>query len=612
MLKEKYEEIYFSEIFDHIKLLNNIFINLEKNPKNENLILEALRIMHSIKGDSTVIGRNEIAKIAHEAENLLISIKNKKFIEKKDFDKLLEYIDKIEESLNSIRKNGKNTYKVIIENNFKDELKIIKAFLILKTLAENGNLISINPSYDALSSGNVPQTIIAIVSTQDIEKMKENLLKIEGITSVKFEILENKDFDTTEAIAAMNKLNEIEHLISTVESTSKENTGAIVDIIKDKYRLSEIRVNVKSLDKLFNLVGELVLAKSRLNNIVKSLDSNELKEVQRFLEGVVNEIQNEIMSIRLVPIGQVFGVFHRMVRDLAKELNKEIDLIIQGEETAVDRKILEELIDPIIHIIRNAVDHGIETPSERLKNGKNAIGTIKINAYRDASSFILDIEDDGRGIDPKLIKERALRIGLISESKAEAMSDEEAIYLICMPGFTTKDKASNISGRGVGMSAVKSKIEAMGGSLTIKSTLGLGTKITIRLPASMAMIKILVVRVGEEYYSIPLSDVVEIVQLKNIKYIKGQPFMDLRGKVIRLFSLSELLGIRENKKQNYVVIVKKADDKEYGFLVSEIVGEDEVTMRPFPQMLQGTRGLLGASILGDGRPTFIIDVMTLV
>ncbi|MCS7098537.1 MAG: chemotaxis protein CheA [Candidatus Methanomethyliaceae archaeon] len=613
MLKEKYEEVYFSEILDHIRTLNDILLNLEKDPKNEALIMEALRIFHSIKGDSAVIGMDKIAEIAHEGENLLISIKeNKSSINKEILNKLLNYIDEIDNYLGLIYNKNKNTFKIIIYNNFKEELKIIKSFLIIKTLAEIGNLISIDPPYDMLSSGNVPQMITAVVSVHDTEKLKENLLKIEGITSVEIHPLEKLDFNCNEAIAASDRMNEIEQLISTVESGTKENTGAIVDLIRDKYRLSEIRVNVKSLDKLFNLVGELVLAKSRLNNIVKSLDSNELKEIQRFLEGVVNEIQNEIMSIRLIPIGQVFGVFRRMVRDLSKEFNKEIDLIIQGEETAVDRKILEELIDPVIHIIRNAVDHGIESPSERLKNGKNATGTIKINAYREASNFILDIEDDGKGIDPKVVKERAVDMGLISRSRAEAMSDEEALYLICMPGFTTKERVSKISGRGVGMSAVKSKIEAMGGSLIIKSIVGLGTKITIRLPASMAMIKILVVKVGEQCYSIPLSDVIEIVQLKEVKYIKGQPFMDLRGKVIRLFSLSELLGIKENRKQNYVVIVKKADDKEFGFLVSDIVGEDEITMRPFPQLLQGTHGLLGASILGDGKPTFIIDVMTLV
>jgi len=508
------------------------------------------------------------------------------------------------------------TFKVVIRNNFEEKLKPIRAFALLRVLAENGDLAAVVPPYDRLAAGDVPLEVVATISTQDLQKLKEDLLKIEGVVSVEVSSAEGatpKD-EGMGSLKALDKIHQVDRLISTVETKSQETASASVDVTKDRYRLGEIKVNVQSLDRLFNLAGELVLAKSRLNNIVKSLDSADLKEIQRFIEGVVTDLQNEVMTIRLMPIGQVFGVFSRVVRDMAKSLGKEIDLIVEGGDTALDRKVLEEIIDPIVHVIRNAVDHGIEPPEERLKKGKNTVGTIRIKAYRDVTNFILDIEDDGRGIDPKIVKEIAISKGLINAKKAESMSDGEALYLICVPGFSTNRGVSTTSGRGIGMSAVKSKVDSLGGSLIIKSSPGKGTVISMRLPASVTTMKILVMRVGEQRYAVPLSDVVEIVRVsESIKrYIKGEPFIDLRGRIIRVYALSELLGIKDKSELGTAVIVRKSDGLEYGLLVSEVLDEDEVALKPVPNMFYGKASLIGASVLGDGSPTFIIDVMDLL
>ncbi|MCX8182671.1 MAG: chemotaxis protein CheA [Candidatus Methanomethyliaceae archaeon] len=629
-----------SEVTDHIRSLNEIFLHLEKNAHDKAALLEAFRIFHSIKGDSAAMGLREIVEIAHEAEDLLAAMKDgKRLVDQSAIERLFNYIDKIEALVKDLANGNSNNsgvalqnetsterttdsiptkgnFKVTINNNFEEQLKQIRAFALLRILADNGNLLSIDPPYEQLASGKFATKIVSIIATQDIEKLKNELMKIPGIVSLDIEVLEANppEENGVGAIAALDKLCQIDNLISNFEVKSQESNSASLDLIKDRHRLGEIKVRVQSLDKLFNLVGELVLAKSRLNNIVKSFESPDLKEIQRFIEGVVTDLQNEVMNIRLMPIGQVFGIFSRMVRDLAKASGKEIDLVIEGGDTAVDRKVLEEIMDPVIHIIRNAVDHGIEPPKERLEKGKNTVGTIKIRAYRETSNFVLDIEDDGRGLDPKLIKETALSKGLINTKKAESISDEEALYLICIPGFSTKKSPSKTSGRGMGMSAVKSKVESMGGILTIKSSNGMGTKVSMRLPASMATVKILVVRVGGQCYAIPLSDVVEIVQVKGglIKYIQGEPFIELRGKIIRVHALSKLLGINDDSELRTAVIVRRIDGREYGLLVSEVVDEDEVAMKPVPNIFQGMRSLLGTSVLGDGRPTFIIDVMTLV
>ncbi|MGC8936768.1 MAG: chemotaxis protein CheA [Candidatus Methanomethylicaceae archaeon] len=649
-----YKELYLTETSEHIRSLNDLFIHLERNPNDKAAVVEAFRIIHSIKGDSAMMGLKEVVKVAHEAENLLASIKEgNRSVEKSTIEHLLNYVDRIEfivkgfangtikqvstenvpaveksfdtpseggkmtlcENTKTLEEKNKGKFNITINNNFEEKLKIIRAFLILKILSENGSIISVDPPYERIASGDVPPKIICKISTQNIQKLKDDLMKVEGIISVESASIDENVPTTLEgSFLAMDKICQIDRLISTVETKSRDSTCASVDVMKDKHRLGEIKVNVKNLDKLFNLAGELVLAKSRLNNIVKSLESSDLKEVHRLIDGLVTDLQSEVMNMRLMPIGQVFGVFSRMVRDMAKELGKEVDLIIEGGDTAIDRKVLEEIIDPVIHIIRNAVDHGIEPPEERLRNGKNAIGTIKIKAYRDASNFIIDIEDDGRGIDPKGVKAMALSKGLINSKRAESMSEEEALYLICVPGFSTKKTPSMTSGRGVGMSAVKSKVEALGGALTIKSSLGAGTKISMRLPASVATIKVLVVRVGDQHYAIPLSDVVEIVQMREdiIKYIQGELFIDLRGKIIKVHALSELLGVRDDSRLRFAVIVRKIDGREYGILVSEVSDEDEVAVKPVPRIFNDMRSLLGASILGDGKPTFIIDIMTLV
>ena len=692
-----YREVYLGEVREHIRSLNELFLHLEKKGADKPTINEAFRIMHSIKGDSAMMGLKKIADYAHEAEDLLAALRDGKGkVNKNMADRLLRYVDGIEEMINIFEEQGEAgldkfstgekdcdadgspkkleerlkqdppdckadesiidkaegktseigelsdalgpaplssslpsqatdtelAYKIILTNNFDQSLKPMRAFMIMKILAECGDIISTDPSNEKLAVGDIGSEVTAVVITKDLEKLREDLSKIEGVTSVNLEEVQVDSAGSgneTGSLAALDKVSQIDKLIANVETQTKELSGITMSVDNDgqksKHKLEEIKVNVTSLDRLFNLAGELVLAKSRMNNIVKVYDINELKEVQRFMDGVVSDLQTEVMNMRLMPIDQVFGIFPRMVRDMARSSGKEIDLVIEGGDTAVDRKILEEILDPVVHILRNCVDHGIETQEERTAAGKNAVGTIRIVAHRDSSHFILDVEDDGRGIDPKAVKEIALARGLINKKKAESVSDIDALNLICIPGFSTKKEVSDLSGRGVGMSAVKSKVEACGGTLKIKSSIGSGTMVSMRLPVSMATIKILVVRIMQQAYAIPVPDVSEIVEVgkDDIRFIQGEPFINLRGKIIKLHRLSDLLGFGEEEEFDScsAVIIRKTDGTDYGLLVTEVMDEDEVAMKPVPKLFRGIRGLLGASILGDGKPTFIIDVLTL-
>ncbi len=740
--EEQYLELFLGEVRDHLSKVNELLLHIEKNPEDRGALEEAFREFHTIKGDSATVGLTEVARLAHEAEDLLSGMrKGEVKVESEVIEALFRYIDKITEitegegrakpsldganDLPETKKSGgkhkdpkkireleraleivekgvskasetladgeellpflqkENTsspetkgsslkskeenpprkgiflagdaieskngatsggqlndalivpkmttlcgtssnqkepsygkFLVRISNNIEPPLRPVRAFAIMKTLFEAGDLEKIDPPNEKLAAGDFGNEIIAEIVTRDVNALVESLRGIEGITEINHQKLDEPKPSKPNMV---EKTALIDRLVALVETDNKEENSAKigVDSSKGKHKVEEIRVKIKSLDRLFNLAGELVLAKSRLTNLAKHVDSPEMKDVQRFIEGVISELQAEVMSLRLMPIGQVFGIFPRMVRDMSKELGKEVDLIIQGGETAVDRKVVEEVVDAMVHLIRNCLDHGIETPEERIRSGKQSVGTIRLSASRDSSHFVLEIEDDGRGMDPVKIREVAVAKGIVSQKKASEMDDEETLYLTCIPGFSTKKCVSEVSGRGMGMSAVKNKIESYGGSFSISSKIGRGTKFTIRLPVSMTTMKVIVIGVGKEShrYAIPVADISEIVEIckEEIKFIQGSPYINLRGEIIRLYRLAWLLKIDEGVCDSYyAIIIKRSEGRGLGLLVSEIMDEDEVAIKPVPKLLRGTLGFIGATILGDGKPAFVLDVMSIV
>ncbi len=373
-----------------------------------------------------------------------------------------------------------------------------------------------------------------------------------------------------------------------------------------------------------NLIGELVLGKNRLIKIYSDVEERyegeqfleELNQVVSSVSTVTTDLQIAVMKTRMLPIGRVFNKFPRMMRDLSRELNKKIELVIKGEETELDKSIVEEIGDPLVHIIRNSADHGIEMPDVRVGAGKLETGTVELKAYHEGNSIIIEIVDDGKGLDPLMIKDKAVEKGLISEKEADTMSDKEAYNLIFKPGFSTVSKITNVSGRGVGMDVVKTNIEKLNGIIEMDSMVGKGTTIKLKIPLTLAIIQALLVGVQEEFFAIPLSSVLETVRITqdDIFLVEGKSVLRLRSEVLSLVRLSDIFDIEATMEENvnlYVVIIGLADSK-IGLIIDRLVGQEEIVIKSLGYYLKGIEGIAGATIRGDGKVTLIVDVTALM
>ncbi|MCK5380288.1 MAG: chemotaxis protein CheA, partial [Candidatus Latescibacteria bacterium] len=381
-----------------------------------------------------------------------------------------------------------------------------------------------------------------------------------------------------------------------------------------------VRVDVDRLDNLMNWVGELSLEKNRLNRLtslfegVKDVEelSDQLSDVNAKMAFITTELQTAVMKTRMLPVGKVFGKFPRMVRDLARDAGKQIDLRISGEDTELDKSVVEEIGDPLVHLIRNSVDHGVEMPADRVKAGKPEKGTVKLWAEHEGNHIIIAIEDDGKGMDPEVLKKKAIEKGVLDAADAERMSDRDAWNLIFAPGFSTAAKVTNVSGRGVGMDVVKTNVAKLNGIIDIDSELGVGTKIAIKLPLTLAIVNGLLVQVSDETYIIPLVSVMETVrpQPEQMSTINGRDVIRLRDQVLPLLRFDEVYDVfRDNGHMDipYVVVVALAE-KQIGLAVDDLMGQEEVVIKTLGKYLGDMKGIAGSAILGDGRVRLIVDV----
>ncbi len=375
--------------------------------------------------------------------------------------------------------------------------------------------------------------------------------------------------------------------------------------------VTTLKVNVRKLDELMNTVGEMVISKLRLLQIARTHGLRDLEEVATNVDRLTSGLQDLVLEVRLIPLGNVFEKFPRMVRDLARKLGKDVDLVLEGSDIELDRTIIAEIDEPLIHLLRNAVDHGIEPPEERTKAGKPERGTLHLSARREQSWVYVEVEDDGRGIDPARVKRRAVERGMITAERAAAMDDEAALNIIFTPGFSTAAVVTETSGRGVGLDVVRTKVRGMGGSVVLHTFPGRGTRVTLRLPLSVAIIQALLVSALGETYALPLDSVLEtqLLEPSTLATVGGAYVLKLRGQVIPLAPLGYLLGRQPSPdtKGGYIVIVEKGE-RRYGLLVDTIQGQQSVVTKPLDQALRGTRGFSGATILGDGRVCLILDV----
>ncbi len=396
------------------------------------------------------------------------------------------------------------------------------------------------------------------------------------------------------------------------DSTAGEKKTVSSEADKKKTQTS-VRINIEHLDNLMNLVGELVINKARLFQIGANYKINELNESLTQLERITGSLQEEVLKTRMIPVSHIFDRYPRVVRDLAKLKNKEINFEIEGSDIELDRMIVDEINEPLIHLIRNAVDHGIEVPAERIKNGKSEKGNVRLSARREKGYVRIELTDDGKGMDPHEIAEKAIEKGMLTKEKMAAMTENEMLMLICEPSFSTAAEITDISGRGVGMDVVKTKVEAFNGSLTIETKKGKGSSFVIKLPLTLAIIQALLVKVIEEVYAIPLSNITEIISISpsQIKTIEKREVIRVREEILPLVSLREVFGLPRldlNTTEETYIVEVEVGDKRIGIIVDSLYSREEIVIKTLGGILKRTKGISGATILGDGRVVLIVDI----
>ena len=506
-----------------------------------------------------------------------------------------------------------NVYGVTVYIDENCILKAARAFLVFKGLENKGEIIKSVPSVQDIEDEkfdfDFSMLIISDKSLEEIKKIISNVSEIKEVVIENYEI--PSDANVVSSVQKEEKEPEKEE--TKKKKTTPAKTGKPV-------ANRSVRVDIEKLDVLMNLVSELIIAKNGLVSVSNQEDSKtsmqSFNEQIEYLERITTNLHESVMKVRMVPIESVVNRFPRMIRDLSKKLGKEMELIMTGEDTELDRTVIDEIGDPLMHMLRNSADHGLEPTIDRLKLGKPQVGTIQLNAYQDGNNVTIEVIDDGAGIDVEKVKETALKKGTITEEQAEMMTEKEAIDLLFRPAFSTSEKITDVSGRGVGLDVVKNKIEGLGGDVEVSTKLGEGTKFIVRLPLTLAIIQALMVEVRQEKYAIPLNSIVTIedVAINDIKYVQQKEVINLRGTVIPLVRLDEVLDCppRDEEPENLVVVIVKKGDKQTGLVIDNLLGQQEIVIKPLGKYINIHRMISGATILGDGEVALIIDSNALV
>ncbi|MDP2301302.1 MAG: chemotaxis protein CheA [Ignavibacteria bacterium] len=609
-------EIVDSFIVETKEILENLDVDLmqlEKNANDLDLLNQIFRAFHTIKGTSGFLGLDRLTKVTHRCEDILNKLRKQEVkLNSVIMDAILLSFDKIKSLLVSIELNKNEDVPI--------DDTVEKLNLLIQSLesGNNGEDVVIKPAVvekPKPSPKKTPKPKATAKKKKSVEKISE---------TVQTEVVDLEEIEFLE-----DEADEIQHeeQKEVIQTQTTKSTSAAQSKSSQQTKASEntIRVDVQRLDDLLNIVSELVLGRNRLSQVNSEFalenegakHSRDLADATKQIDLMTNELQSVVMKTRMVRIGKVFNRFPRLVRDLSKETNKEIQLIVKGEETELDKTLIEEINDPLVHLIRNSVDHGIELPEVRIKAGKNPLGTITLSAEHEGNNIIISVEDDGKGIDPEIIKDKAISKGLISKEKAKEFSRQEALNLIFLPGFSTAEVVTNVSGRGVGMDVVKTNVTKLRGIINIDSNPGFGSKIIIKLPLTLAIIPGMIVKVRKEMVVIPLNSVIEVVRVHsdNINTINQHEVIKLRDAVLPLISIDDLLykkdNIAESQIWQYVVVVGIAE-KKFGIKVDKLVGQKEVVIKSLGNYLGTVHGIAGSTIMGDGTVVMILDISELI
>lgn len=671
----QYLEIFIDESKEHLQEMNQILLDLENQPDNLELLDAIFRIAHTIKGMAGTMGYTRITNLTHKMENVMHEIRSGDVDVKEEivdilfecFDALEEYvenlimtgeegsldtdnliaklstvlegkpIESVKEDTNenvaiSKEKNisSKHEFTIKMDDTLKtvvnkalisdvniflidvilDEkcmLKAARSFIVFNKLEDLGEIIASDPEAELIEDEQFDLNFQLLYLTKlDAKTLYNEIMNVSEINEVIIEAVEEKyDVESDEKIESIKSDDKNN---AKTKSTKSKNT-----ILRKNQASKTVRVDIGRLDNLMNLVSELIIIKTRLEDegFQQQKNSSEMHETIEYLERITTSLHDAVMKVRMVPVERTFNRFPRMVRDLSKELGKGINLIMSGEDTEVDRTVIDEIGDPLIHLIRNSLDHGIESTEERVSNGKPEDGTVNLRAYPDGNTVVIEVEDDGKGIDSERIREKAISNGLLSREEAENLSKKETINLLFRAGFSTVDVVTDLSGRGVGLDVVKSKIESLNGTVEVDSTIGQGSKFTIRLPLTLAIIQALMIELNKEKYAIPLNNIKEIstINSENISMIQDQEVVLYREKTLPLIRLGDVLKVEDYEKKTgemLVVIIKKGD-QEAGVIVDKLVGQQEIVIKSLGKFLKGINVIAGATILGNGGVALIID-----
>ncbi len=582
---------FLAEAEEMLEGLDTFFVQLEANPEDRTLLNEIFRTAHSIKGSAGFIGLTRVVDVAHHAENVLNQLRQGQMrADPVVIDIILESMDALKLLIQEV-KTGKP-----------EEIDIESLNQKLDLLLQWGEDVQT----ESVASHGVASEGTETSGESESQELQEFLVEDAEESS------EAPPAPATRASPAPAARGEV------VPSAAPEAGGAPVPAGEGD---QTIRVETSRLDNVMNLVGELVLGRNRLVKLSSEhageedpeRQMKEISEAVAQLSRVTTDLQLAVIKTRMQPIRKVLGKFPRMVRDLSRKMGKEVRLELSGEETELDKSVIEEIGDPLVHIIRNAIDHGLEDPEERVRSGKPAEGVVRISAYQEGNSIVIEVSDDGKGIDVARVRDKAVERKLIQPADAERMSETELVNLIFLPGFSTAEKVTDVSGRGVGMDVVRTNINKINGSVDIRTAMGSGSTFVIRLPLTIAIIQALMVTIGSEVYAIPLQSVVETVKItrEDIRTLSGSDVLNLRNQVLPLLRLRDEFktppGDQDDTRKCYVVVVQLGS-RLLGLIVDRLPYQEEVVIKSMGSLLSGIRGMAGATITGDGKVVLILDV----
>lgn len=662
----QYLGAYLDEATDNLQQLNDLILAVEQNRQNRETVDEIFRTAHTLKGMSATMGFHHMAELTHALEDRFSKVRSGEVdLTDDDLDHLFQSLDLMQTMVDAIRdggtdqdtdisklvsqlreeektaapvkkakggglkpeeltpqerewikeasKMGMMVLEITVTLDSECLLKAARAYMVVSRLEEIGEIIKSDPPVEDLEKDAFDHSFRIYLGTKDdVESVRNGVMGVSEVVGVEVTPLE---FSLAGYEDELNQEDQDSPEVQISPQVAAADSKAPAAKAKAKKGSQTVRVDIGRLDSLMNLVGELVIGKARIERLVMESKLREFDEPLSQLGRISGDIQELVTKLRMVPVSFIFDRFPRLIRDISKTLGKDVELLIEGQETELDRTVIDEIGDPMVHLIRNSVDHGVETPEVRKAAGKPSKGTIKIAAYQEGSSVIIEVTDDGKGIDPVAVGKKAIERGLVTKEALAEMSDEEIIQYVFLPGFSMAKEVTDLSGRGVGMDAVKRKVESLGGQFEARSKVGEGTSVFIRLPLTLAIVLALLVKVGEETYAIPLENVDEtiLVRKEDLKRMHGKPVTLLRGEVLSLGDLASTLDTPQDgeERHEYPVVVVRVGRNKIGFIVDALVGQQEIVIKSLGRILSKIKGIAGATILGDGNVALILDVGSL-